>query len=522
MNNNRLGCLSPSAIVASIITLLIIAGAGLFNGSGFFSAGALNARAGANLGGVSSHAEIGNDCAKCHSAPWSSTTQAELCQACHVDITQQLAKPDSLHSLMLKDEKIACRACHPDHRGRNAPLTELQSNIFPHEGTGYSLNSHQKRSDGQAFVCSDCHAGDITRFDRAVCSTCHEHVNKVFVASHTQAYGTDCMACHDGKESIGKNFDHTLAAFKLEGEHAGPACADCHAKARTSADFKSAPVECFACHAKDDDHEGALGKNCGDCHNVSGWEPATFDHNGSVFKLEGKHAEVECADCHINNVFKGTDVSCFSCHQKDDDHKGEFGQDCGTCHKAAGWEPATFDHNLSAFKLEGEHAEVKCTDCHINNVFKGTDSACFSCHQKDDSHKGKFGQECGACHSVKGWKPATFDHNLSAFRLNGGHANVACEKCHINNVFKGTSQTCSSCHYNPAFHSGLFTSSPCSECHNVNSWSSAKYSGPHPGIADEGGRGVNHGGKGCRSCHTVNLNTATCTQCHKNGKPDGD
>jgi len=38
MNNNRLGCLSPSAIVASIITLLVIVGFGLFSGSGFFTA----------------------------------------------------------------------------------------------------------------------------------------------------------------------------------------------------------------------------------------------------------------------------------------------------------------------------------------------------------------------------------------------------------------------------------------------------------------------------------------------------
>ena len=50
MNNNRLGCLSPSAIVASIITLLIIAASGLFSGSGFLTAGSLNARAIAGSG----------------------------------------------------------------------------------------------------------------------------------------------------------------------------------------------------------------------------------------------------------------------------------------------------------------------------------------------------------------------------------------------------------------------------------------------------------------------------------------
>lgn len=522
MNNNRLGCLSPSAILASIITLLVIAGFGFFSGSGFFTAGGLNARAGDSLGGVTSHAALGSDCAKCHPVPWGSKTQADLCLGCHAEIAQQLAKPDSLHSQMLKDQPMACRACHPDHRGPDAPLTDMQSGTFPHEGTGYSLRSHQKQSDGQAIFCSDCHADDITKFDPAVCSTCHQKVNAGFMATHTQAYGTDCMGCHDGIETISKNFDHSLVAFKLDGKHAGQACADCHTTARKAADFKTVSVQCSDCHSKDDAHKGQFGADCGSCHSSAGWQPATFDHNLSAFKLEGEHVDVKCAECHINGVFKGTETACYACHQKDDEHKGKFGQDCSTCHKATGWEPATFDHNLSAFKLEGKHADVECSECHINNVFKGTDTACFSCHQKDDEHKGKFGQDCGACHSVSGWQPATFDHNLSAFKLDGAHANVECQKCHLKNVFKGTPTACASCHGDPAFHAGMFSGTACSQCHNTSRWTPAIYNGPHPSISnDDGGSGVNHGGQGCRSCHTVNLSSATCTQCHSGNKPGG-
>ena len=456
MNNNRPGCLSPFAILASIFTLLLIVGFALFSGSGFFSAGGLNAQAGEILGGVNSHAGIGNDCARCHPAAWSTTTQADLCLACHVDIAKQLSRADSVHSLMLKNQQVSCRACHPDHRGSQAALTDMQSGTFPHDGTGYSLRSHQRRSDGQAFACTDCHGSDITRFDPLVCSTCHEQVDKVFMASHTQAYGSACRGCHDGLETISKRFDHSQVAFKLEGKHAGLACVDCHADEHTPADFKSRAAECSACHSKDDAHKGA------------------------------------------------------------------FGTDCGSCHKATGWKPATFDHNLSAFKLEGKHVNVECQKCHVNNVFKGTDSACFSCHQKDDEHKGKFGQDCGACHKATGWKPATFDHNLSAFKLDGAHVNVECQKCHINNVFKGTPQECSGCHNDPAFHLGMFSGQSCAQCHKTAGWSPAKYNGPHPIISNEdGGQGVNHGGQGCRSCHTVNLNTATCTQCHDSNHPGG-
>ncbi len=456
MNNNRLGCLSPSAIVASIITLLVIAGMAFTNGSGFFTPGRLNASAGENIGGVTSHAQIGTACAKCHPAPWESVTMDERCLVCHAEISAQLADLTSMHGVMIKNQNISCRACHIDHRGANAALTDMQSGSFPHDSTGYSLNSHKRRSDGQVFSCNDCHGEDITRFDPAICSTCHTQMDKGYMTAHTLAYGTACRDCHDGIESIGKAFDHNLAPFKLDGQHAGLNCTKCHLTVQTASDFKSAPSNCDACHLKDDTHQG------------------------------------------------------------------EFGKDCAVCHQTTGWTPSTFDHNLTAFKLDGKHTAAECSDCHLNKVFKGTATACFSCHQQDDEHQGKYGPDCGACHKAAGWEPATFDHNLSAFKLDGAHANIVCEKCHINNVFKGTPVECSACHQDPAFHLGMFRGVTCSECHNSSAWSPAVYNASHPEITnEEGGRGVNHGGEGCRSCHTVNLSTATCTKCHENNKPGG-
>jgi hypothetical protein len=53
----------------------------------------------------------------------------------------------------------------------------------------------------------------------------------------------------------------------------------------------------------------------------------------------------------------------------------------------------------------------------------------------------------------------------------------------------------------------------------VENWS-AKFLGPHPEIADEGGRGVNHGGASCRDCHTNTLHSATCLACHDSNNPN--
>ncbi|HEY3313115.1 MAG TPA: cytochrome c3 family protein [Anaerolineales bacterium] len=451
MNNNRLGCLSPLAILAALLTLVFIAGYSYFNRGAMFTAGALNAMPGRSTGGVRSHAEIGTDCARCHPAPWEKDTLGDRCQRCHTDVSAQLADPASMHGIMLKNNPTTCQGCHTEHRGAEAALTEMTSRDFPHHTTGYSLASHSQPQASRSITCVDCHAKDITHFDPAVCASCHQKLDAAAMRAHISAYGSGCRGCHDGVETIGKRFDHSLVLFKLEGEHQGLGCEKCHLNARLAADFKSLTVD------------------------------------------------------------------CANCHQQDEPHNGEFGRDCGMCHRPSGWEPSSFDHNLDTFKLEGKHAGAQCGACHSNKVFKGTPSTCFACHQKDDDHQGKFGQDCGACHKPAGWKPATFDHNLSDFKLTGAHTILACEKCHLNGDFKGTTTTCSGCHADPAFHLGLFRNQACSACHNTSSFVPAIFNLPHPepSNVEEGGSGINHGGGTCRDCHTTNLMSATCTKCHQ-------
>jgi hypothetical protein len=183
-----------------------------------------------------------------------------------------------------------------------------------------------------------------------------------------------------------------------------------------------------------------------------------------------------------------------------------------------GWTPAKFDHSLASFKLEGEHQEVPCVSCHINKVYRGTPTDCYSCHKLQDAHDGQYGQDCAICHDPSSWDHVNFDHSNTQFPLTGAHAGLECQKCHSSGQFTGLSTACASCHTDPAFHAGMF-GGECSSCHTTSNWS-AVYKGSHPGIADEGGSGVNHGGGGCRSCHTQTLHTATCTQCH-NGNPEG-
>ncbi len=513
MQTNRLGCLTITGIISVFVTSCAILGFALFSGGQMFSAGALNAQQGDNYGGVTSHAQI-QKCSACHVFPLGAQTMADRCAACHTDIAEQMKDVAKLHGAIQQKSSgpLACYDCHPEHRGKTAALTEMGENTFPHETLGFSLKAHQLTAARTAFDCKDCHHEDIKNFSQDTCDSCHRQMDIVFTQTHVLSFGNDCLACHDGVDRFGDNFNHAAFPFRLNGKHAEAACTKCHLDARTVADLQSAPQDCFSCHQRDDEHDGRFGQNCSACHSPEGWQPAKFDHNLAAFKLEGEHAEAKCEQCHVDNVFKGTPTDCYSCHQKDDEHNGAYGTDCGACHSPEGWQPAKFDHNLSVFKLEGEHAEARCEQCHTSNVFKGTPTDCYSCHQKDDEHDGRFGQDCSACHSPEGWQPAKFDHNLSVFKLEGKHVEARCEQCHTGNVFKGTPTDCYSCHRQDDEHNGAY-GTDCGACHTPNDWEDATFDHNLSNFPLTG----THVNTACEKCHTggqFNGLASSCISCH--------
>jgi hypothetical protein len=470
MHNNRLGCFTVTGIISVFITACAIVGFAIFSGGQMFSAGALNAQSGDTYGGVTSHAQS-TACADCHVFPLGVESMADRCVACHTDIAAQMKDVAKLHGAILQksSDALACRDCHPEHRGETASLTEMGENTFPHETLGFSLKGHQLTASREAFACRDCHQEDITTFIPSTCDTCHRQMDVAFAQSHLLAFGADCLACHDGVDRFGNDFNHSAFTFQLVGGHADVACTKCHLDARTVADLQSAPQDCFSCHRQDDEHDGRFGQDCSACHSPDGWEPAKFDHNLSAFKLEGEHAEVQCEKCHVDNVFKGTPTDCYSCHQKDDEHNGEFGTDCAACHTPNDWEGASFDHNLSDFPLTGAHVSVDCEKCHTNGQFKGLDTTCFACHAEPTEHAGDFGTDCVACHTTTAWTPATFNGEHS-FPLDHGESGVSsCATCHPAGY---KTYTCYGCHeHNESnirsehLEEGISNFENCMECH---------------------------------------------------------
>jgi hypothetical protein len=270
-------------------------------------------------------------------------------------------------------------------------------------------------------------------------------------------------------------------------------------------------MTCAACHQAKDVHGGTEGSACENCHVTSAWKPSTFNHINAAFQLTGAHVSVVCTQCHTTpGKFKGTPSACISCHKAQDPHAGTLGTNCGSCHSTTAWKPASFDHNLAAFKLTGAHTSVQCALCHINGQLKGTPMTCVACHKNRDVHTGTEGTACETCHTTTAWKPSTFDHANASFKLTGAHITTACSLCHKSSVFKGTPSTCVSCHSEPAYHAGLFGTN-CATCHTTTNWN-AVYTGPHTFPMNHGTK--NRTNSPCATCHTVTLSQYTCYNCH--------
>lgn len=513
MRHRGLGCLSGTGIIAALITMFSIVSYGFVTGGAMFSPGPLNAESGQSLGGVSSHAQIKGNCKACHVPPWDEDTMDDRCLVCHANVQEDLRDLETLHGrLEQRDPNATCRECHPEHHGPMASLTVIESWKFPHEVTGYLLNGHQLKAEDEPFLCRDCHGDDVTRFDATVCQECHVQADSIFMADHQIAFGDSCLNCHDGLDSYGDDFNHNLFRFALNGKHAGLPCAKCHVDSHTIIELQATHQDCFSCHQADDLHQGGLGTDCASCHTVDGWKPAHFDHNRSTFKLASGHATVACVNCHRDQLFKGTPTDCFSCHQEDDPHAGQLGNDCASCHAATTWQAVTFDHSRASFALNGKHVGVECKSCHTNQLFRGTPKDCFACHAASDAHRGVLGTDCAKCHTVNGWLPAHFDHNLSDFKLTGLHANVACASCHANKTYRGTPTDCFSCHAAQDVHTGQF-GTICSQCHTPSGWRNVTFDHSNTSFALTG----SHTNVACRSCHVNNVFRGTpgnCFACH--------
>jgi hypothetical protein len=452
----------------------------------------------------------------------------------------------------------ACISCHQDkHQGRlgsncqqchNFTDWKITAGQFDHSKTQYPLTGlhlqvacskcHTTGSDGQARYfgiqfgkCNDCHSDPHRgKFEAQTCQSCHNTSGWKHIATN----------------ALNEAFDHSKTKYPLLGKHVTVECVQCHA----NGDFAK-PVafnQCGDCHK--DQHQGqflarADKGECASCHRVEGFKPPKFtvqDHASSAYPLQGKHAKVDCAQCHLprgtGTVYKLKFSMCTDCHK--DDHQRQFAgppyqNHCDQCHTLNGYKPSTFGiarHKQTRFVLTDSHLAVACGDCHkprgeeITTAkalvpYRFQDLTCQGCHE--DPHRGQFQERmqrlangqpvgCQACHSIKSWKDLTrFDHSQTQFALTGSHRAVACIDCHkppnlettlLHADFRSAPKQCEDCHTD--IHGKQFAKQDgitrCVDCHNSTRWKPALFD--HDARTSFPLQGAHHDVR-CSGCHKL-------------------
>lgn len=479
---------------------------------------------------------------------------AVACEKCHTpahisaDIRPLMKRQDlSKTYLGLTTD---CVSCHEDvHKGQLGKDCTSCHNVndwkeakkFDHSKTRYPLTGLHVQ-----VACEKCHKPDTpggpARFKGikfATCGDCH-------VDPHRGSFKQRCEDCHTTagwkKLLAGFAFDHSKTKFPLLGGHAKVNCVACHA----GGEFKKplAFDKCLDCHK--DVHGGQFADRpmkgeCSECHKVDAWKPSLFgvkEHQTSRYPLEGKHAKVECAKCHIpagkDTVYKVKFAHCMDCHK--DAHDGQFAgapynNRCEDCHTVEDYHRSLYTiamHQKTKFPLTGAHTAVPCNECHKAGLahrtdkilpFHFADTSCTACHE--DPHHGEFRERmakrrpdgtvfgCEACHNTRSWTDVNgFDHSKTKFPLLGAHRTVTCGQCHKplpgkhEIQFKGTPQECEACHKEP--HGGQFKNragkTPCADCHTSQRWVPSTFDHdkrtPFPLT---GG----HANVACAKCHTT-------------------
>jgi hypothetical protein len=454
---------------------------------------------------IKGHAKVEHDCKACH-LPFNRTAQDALCTSCHKEVGRDILQHTGLHG---RHKQQTCRACHTEHRGRDAKLAAFDQKTFDHGGTDFAL--HDKHV---GVACEKCHlAGKRWREAADTCVGCHSKDDP-----HAGGLGPRCEDCHSARGWSASSFDHdTKTRFALTGKHGKAKCDDCHAKGH----FKDTPRACVACHRKDDEHKGRFGDKCETCHGSAGWKPSTFDHDTATkYPLKDKHRELKCNSCHKGMLYEQKlETTCVACHAKDDKHKGNLGRQCADCHSERGWKDSQgFDHARTRFPLLGAHAKTACKDCHTDTLYRQTPRTCVACHRKDDKHQGNLGEGCAACHRETRWQAVDglFDHDKTHFPLRHAHAapTVTCRACHASqHEFRNTATACIGCHRKDDKHEGNL-GERCDSCHTDAGWRVERFDHTRTRFALAG----QHLVVACKSCHlSLRFKEAPrdCIGCHR-------
>jgi hypothetical protein len=416
-------------------------------------------------------------CAACHTNNnYSSTPTA--CYSCHQKDFTGTTAPNHVSAAFPTD----CSLCHT--------TTNWTSATFNHNTTAFPLTGAH-----MTVPCAQCHTNNNFTTVPTDCYSCHTtDWNGTNNPPHAASgFPTTCATCHNTTAWTAATFNHNNTSFPLTGAHTTVTCAQCH----TNNNYTTLPTACYGCHQADwngttNPPHATTGfpTDCTICHSTTNWTTSTFNHASTAFPLTGFHLTMPCVQCHTSSTsYNGSlPTLCSGCHMAD--YNGTtnpahaaagFPTTCDTCHSTTNWTGATFNHNNTPFPLTGAHTTVACTLCHINNVFVGTPTDCYSCHTKDftgttnPNHvSAGWPITCVTCHTTTAWMPANLPTSYHTFfPPNHGNAGSVCTTCHTNSTDYSVFTCTATCHgsgnaanfNHPNTNGYVYNSINCYACH---------------------------------------------------------
>jgi hypothetical protein len=249
-------------------------------------------------------------CTKCHTEGLRTPLKHERCTDCHEDYHQG----DFVDQGVVR----SCTDCHSENGFQDSrySIVDHQLSRFPLEGAHL------------ATPCFSCHRKEDRWMFKKIglnCKDCHEDVHQ---ASVPEMYfpEANCKACHSAETWHQISFPHEQTGYPLVGAHSKPDCRTCHfdsAKPESFV-FQEIKQDCKTCHQ--DPHQGQFDfygtQSCLRCHDHVAFKPNQFNHDKTLFPLQGRHREVECAACHKPTEIQGVqvieykikDFRCEACH----------------------------------------------------------------------------------------------------------------------------------------------------------------------------------------------------------------
>jgi hypothetical protein len=187
----------------------------------------------------------------------------------------------------------------------------------------------------------------------------HRELEKDCFACHAAFLGissTKCIACHKIEEiglktTKGLSISNETKSVTFHQNLNANTCGSCHSDHKGVMPFR--PIsnfshdlldqtqlkQCESCHTQPGDAlHLKIKDNCVQCHTISGWTPATFEHN-RYFRFD-RHHKTKCETCHVNNNYEK--YTCYGCHEHSrskirEEHveEGIYNyESCSDCHRS--------------------------------------------------------------------------------------------------------------------------------------------------------------------------------------------